>query len=993
MTPSEFFARVLPEDGRFVLANLRKPRPYHVFVTSHADLISEIEKRGNETTLYFAVASYRDQDRRTASNVHSLRCLRLDVDCGEAKFQRDPEHAYPTRDDGVAALVAFTRQAALTPSIIVSSGEGLHVYYCFDEDIGPSGWSVLADRLKALTRTLGFKADPVVTADPARVLRPPGTLHPNGRRVAVLRATSKNYSVAELNDLLPPAEDDPLATPPPVGRTGVNADILDAGPDDRPASLARVADHCQVVRILRDSHGNVPEPHWRACAGVAKFCNEDGEALFHEWSSGYSGYSRREAQGKLDHWDTGPTTCRHFEDTAGKCDGCPHKGRITSPVQLGRAPRAPQPLTPEQAEGLQPTADCPVPSRPDLFSEESDFFFRKDEDGKWVLWATDRLRNKDEEGNTIWDVVHVPVATRLFWLDHATATGGNEGGGVMVELRVLTNNHTLAVESHSIRAGEIDDERLLTRQLLDRGVSPDGSTKDSRQRIRQYLLRENKRIMENLRPVSRGRFGFQQHDGAIIATLGNVAILPDGSLQAAMCGKSLKPVGNTLGPSGLPPTASGKWGPGIIDSHVVPHAKLYVQHLADHFCGPEAAIARLAISIGLAAPLMVFTADDPYVGQPQLPPTGLVVSLYSNASGRGKSAVLHAIAAAYGNLSQVRAGSSKDLTANSLETLAKLTANYPFLLDEVSRNDMREVSEMIYRFANGTGKIRLSRDGTLREPAVTWAFPCLVSTNAPQRELIEGSEGTAEAMHMRLLELNFDAVPKREFNAQYAESIARVSPYFGNWGTVLMSRIVRDLEAARTLVRDSVSEAFDMLGNQVAYRFFARTFGTVLAMFKLMADLIPFSKEEVTAVFRECVTDVTSYMARNARTPVTLFNDFINSVSEHIAVTNTMDDGSVVQNLTKLRAPILGREARNEGVLWVSPKALTKFCQERNTSRAQVEREWAAAGLLTMNGKSARWPINPFRGLPFAARETECLKLVLQQRSAGAVVPMRSAAA
>src|SRR5207253_4128616 len=62
--------------------------------------------------------------------------------------------------------------------------------------------------------------------------------------------------------------------------------------------------------------------------------------LGHEWSSGYDGYTPEETQKKLDQWRSkaeGPTTCARFAalNPAG-CQGCPHQGKITSPIVLGR---------------------------------------------------------------------------------------------------------------------------------------------------------------------------------------------------------------------------------------------------------------------------------------------------------------------------------------------------------------------------------------------------------------------------------------------------------------------------------------------------------------------------------------------------------------------------------------------------------------------------------------------------------------------------------
>jgi hypothetical protein len=71
-----------------------------------------------------------------------------------------------------------------------------------------------------------------------------------------------------------------------------------------------------------------------AAAGLFKNCGPDGERFYldmldPEW--------RDAGQAKLDRWTAGPTTCAHFESINRRgCDSCLHKGKITSPIQLGR---------------------------------------------------------------------------------------------------------------------------------------------------------------------------------------------------------------------------------------------------------------------------------------------------------------------------------------------------------------------------------------------------------------------------------------------------------------------------------------------------------------------------------------------------------------------------------------------------------------------------------------------------------------------------------
>lgn len=104
----------------------------------------------------------------------------------EKLAKHGPEKVYADREAALEDLRRFTRKSGLRPSIIISSGEGLHVYYVLDEAISVVEWKPRAQRLQELCEKHGLKVDAPITTDAARVLRAPGTTHKNGNRVRVI---------------------------------------------------------------------------------------------------------------------------------------------------------------------------------------------------------------------------------------------------------------------------------------------------------------------------------------------------------------------------------------------------------------------------------------------------------------------------------------------------------------------------------------------------------------------------------------------------------------------------------------------------------------------------------------------------------------------------------------------------------------------------------------------------------------------------------------
>jgi hypothetical protein len=350
MNLAAFYSRLLPDTGRYVLFQNKQ----HTFCDTQGELVATTQARINTQGLYYATASYGSEDRRTQDNALLLKTHRLDIDAGAEKFAKHPQDAYETQRDALTALGRFIKASGLQPSLVVSSGEGLHVYYELSEPVPGHEWKPVALRLNAAGKAKGLKIDAGCTADEARILRPIGTLHKNGQRVALLKDFGATYTNAEFDALLKPlipANEFPITlTRKPKGAVNINDDILVT--NSPPASLAKVADHCSAVALMRDKGGNIPEPLWRAVIGVGKY-TDDGEELVHKWSAGYDGYSAQETQDKFDRWETPPSTCAHISTLHDGCSTCKYRGKITTPKQVGYV-SAPAPQ--EGAEGGAP--DC-----------------------------------------------------------------------------------------------------------------------------------------------------------------------------------------------------------------------------------------------------------------------------------------------------------------------------------------------------------------------------------------------------------------------------------------------------------------------------------------------------------------------------------------------------------------------------------------------------------------------------------------------------------
>ena len=100
----------------------------------------------------------------------------MDFDCGAEK--ESDGKGYLTKEMAREALNIFCTKLKLPkPTHIVDSGNGLHVYWLFDNIVSREKWEKVAKKLKALTIADNLKVDGSRTADIASVLRAPGTMN------------------------------------------------------------------------------------------------------------------------------------------------------------------------------------------------------------------------------------------------------------------------------------------------------------------------------------------------------------------------------------------------------------------------------------------------------------------------------------------------------------------------------------------------------------------------------------------------------------------------------------------------------------------------------------------------------------------------------------------------------------------------------------------------------------------------------------------------
>jgi hypothetical protein len=349
MTPLEFLAVVLPspDNGLYCAAELTTKKKEHTFVQYIEEIEPTVGKWVTQNKdIYFALSTFENSGKRTAENARFIRSLFIDMD------------GYETKKAAALALDGFLAKTGidlLGSPYIVNSGGGLHCYWPFTEDVTVDEWKPVAENFKRLCKQEALSIDMTVTADAARVLRIPETFN-NKAKYATPRPVRilAEGDTFDFHDLANHIQSQLKNAPPPLPPKG-KTDL--ALPGKRPETAlstttvklfensitlfkniykkTKAGTGCDQLRYYAENATeDGMEPLWRGWLSIAQKC-EDGEKAA-VWLSDLHPYPHERMHQKLAEIK-GPYPCVKFDsENPGICDGCPHRGKITNPLALGR---------------------------------------------------------------------------------------------------------------------------------------------------------------------------------------------------------------------------------------------------------------------------------------------------------------------------------------------------------------------------------------------------------------------------------------------------------------------------------------------------------------------------------------------------------------------------------------------------------------------------------------------------------------------------------
>ena len=749
MSDFDLLSYVQPPDGWFAVLGIHSDKSVRQMLVATREEVDKAAAKfvAQQRNVFFGVAKFATDANRTKKNVQSLKALWLDIDCGDGKAEIDPDTGRPKgyidQATGLRALRDFCSLIGLPKPTLVNSGRGLHVYWVLDKVVTPDEWEPVAARLRKLCFTHNLHVDTGVF-DAARVLRIPGTLNfkDDPPKPVTVMNVAQPVAFDELRRLL--GVEETVAAPPRAKRelTALGKAMMNNVESKFSTLMVRSAkgSGCKQLLACFQERATLEEPRWFNALSIAKFCS-DRDTAIHKMSEGHPDYDyavvEKKAQGIK-----GPHSCAEFEaKNPGGCEGCPHKGKITSPIVLGRdiirAAEEDNTVEVEDEEGEVETHQIPAYPFPFFRGKTGGIYMQPEgeEEAPILIYEHDLYVVKRMRDPALGDVVvmrlHLPKdGTKDFVISNAQMADKSEPRKILAS------------------QGVICAEKRFGMLLM-------------------YIYASIKELQYQRKAEQmRTQFGWADNDSKFI--VGDREITKDGVFHS-------------------PPSSVTS----NIAQHLAPKGTMEAwQEVFNLYGRPGLEPHAFAALTAFGSPLLKFLGQN-----------GAIINVVHPKSGTGKTTILQMCNSVFGSPEKLSAMWNDTLNAKIMRL--GIMNNLAFTVDEMTNTTPQDFSTLAYSMSQGRGKDRvMASSNELRLNLTSWQSMSLCSSNSAFYEKMTALKNSPDGELMRLIEYKIEysnaidpAYAKDMFDHQLKEN-------YGHAGDVYVAWLVSNLEEAVQTARN-----------------------------------------------------------------------------------------------------------------------------------------------------------------------------------------------
>jgi hypothetical protein len=903
--------------------------------------------------VYFSCASYlekfvTDEDGkkkwRVPQNHNQAKSFWIDIDCGETKAAEGK--GYATKKEAADELKKFCDKLELPSPMLVDSGGGLHAYWRLTKPISAEKWKVVAENLKRATEHEKFLADPSVTADFSRILRPAG-------------CTNKKTQPKQVKVKLPSSEIEPKLfwekvssyvkkegityTPKPVATSDLNEDLVAHAYPEIPCYADLVAEKCHQVHMFKVNDPSINYDNWFHLAGVMKFC-EDGLVKLHEWTSQHKDYDPEKTQQKYDTWNAKPSTCEGFlKINPAGCEGCMYKGKLTSPHFLGRVEPKPEKKEVEvTVDGTQVTVD--IPELPLGFGHDANGLvqYQKNEEGivtgrifcNTIFYPVYRVRKENGEFS-LYFRMHLPDRRiREFELDTMTLAAPQKTCEGLARYEVVGSN--------------IKDANLVMNAYL------------------RASLEKLKREAEEINTHT--SFGWNSDYSGFL--IGDRFYTRDGIVKKVLLGSYARDKADHF------PTPRG-----TLEGYAQALQELYGQK------GMEPMQYVICSAFGS---ILTPMCDAMY--------RGLLLAITGEDTAKGKTTVCWSALYAFGDASKM---SIDNATYNARYARLGAYKNIPVLFDEVTNIEADDLSQLAYTISNGKEKERLTTgrgQGTRFAESMPWWLSPFATANKDLHSLLAARQSNTQAEAVRMIQIKIDQYDLPKMKASHVEILKRrMQLNMGTAGEAFIKYTVENLDEV-TKVMGEWAEKFEKRMPDVKYRFY-RSHGVCALASCFVANKLGITNFDVDVLFEFSINLfeklAATVLEQNTVTAEDALSRMLNDLSPRIISSYEYRDGRDSrgpESVNRINGSVAGRYILGNstskdnplsGKLYLVRKEINDWCLKHRVDPKSIVDEAIKSGFA----HESKEKFNIGRGTTIAAGQHRCLVIDIAQMELAGMGP------
>ena len=909
----QFYEKALPSQGVYCVASVKDERLKHHFAETLDEALKHIEgMRDKGFDLFIAMGTFEGHSRKAADCLYQ-RSFFIDLDVGPALDKKgNPTGKYPDKDAALEALQKLLDDTGLAEPIVADSGGGIHAYWPFDRDIERDEWKSYAEKFKALC-IKNINIDPAVPADAARILRCPQTFNHKfdpKRETFFMVDEFPVYDWDEMKVFL----GDPVVKP-----NDILASITKGLDDDTramlkmdnfPKSFETLAEKslngtgCNQITNILVNAATLEEPLWFAGLSIARFC-DDGATAIHKMSEDHPEYTYENTEEKASRFPA-PRTCEWFNSNYPKnCEGCPHQGKITSPIVLGKEFRPA--ATTDSTEPIRAQSNSKeIPDFPEFLHP-----YMRGQNGGIYYQPPPKYNKKGEKI----DQDPVLLLTNDFFPIRRMISK-HDGECLLMKLMLPKDgNREILLPMKHVYSQENFKSLMSANGIFFK--------LELVQTLMGYIIKWGQFMqMTDKAEIMRMQMGWSEditdpewENRSFV--IGKREVLPSGEIIDAPSSPFVRNLAKQLVPQGT----YARW-----------------RESADYLNKPGFELHAFAMLAGMASPYMTYTSTS-----------GVTLCLLGK-SGTAKTGAMYAGLSVWGNPKEL---SVFDATDNGMVGRFLGLHNIPLGVDEISNKDPKILAQLIHKISHGKAKIRMQGSvNAEREYEMSASMVGLMTTNQSAYGKLELLKANPDGEAARLIEM-FIKRPAL-LDAQGGALLGRhiFDAFRVNYGHVGPRIIQAGLKYGDNYIRERIAywdaKFIKDFGEDVTYRFY-QNLVAIAGMVGEMSVAENLITLDVERIYHEAVLEMITIRDKVVKVNRTdypsVLGDYINRNLGNILV---LKDGKVTM---EPRGPIVGRIVSEENLLQISKTDFKKYLAERQISSREFEFEMREQKILVDDKK------------------------------------------